>query len=609
MTGPQLKQRLAAILAADAAGYSRLMATDDRTTVAALDSARAVFREKIESNQGRVIDMAGDSVLAVFETANGAVSAAIAVQRELDASMSAVPEDRRLRFRIGVHLGDLIEKTDGTVYGDGVNIAARLQALADVGGVTISHAVQGAVRGKVSADFVDQGEHQVKNIPYPVHAFAVRTEGSSAAEAPAPEVAAAGAEVDVSLPDKPSIAVLPFTNMSGDPEQEYFADGIGEDIITELSRFRSLFVIARNSTFTYKGKSVDVRAVAKELGVRYVLEGSIRRAGNRVRVTAQLIDALTGNHIWAEKFDRVLEDIFAVQEEVTQAIVAAIAPQIEISELERVRRVRPGNLSAYEIAMRANAAAQVSMSESSCESRDTAIRYAREALAIDPRCGPALRALAFSQWQHIYFGTTKSVEATLAEAMGACAKALAVDRGDHIAHLLNGIMLTVAGQQEAGRAEIRQAHELNPNDSFTLANLGFNETLRGDVQQGIEHLTRALRLSPRDPSRYIVLNFMGWAYFNARDYANGTEWAQQSVRQAPAFASSRLSLVLNSAGLGNIELAAAEYQTLRKLSPEMAEKTVTGQWLSKDPEFVKRATIFVRIAAGLENPAAAEAVR
>ena len=361
----ELRQRLAAILAADVAGYSRLMAGDERATVAALDSARAIFRTRIEAHQGRVIDMAGDSVLAVFETATGAVSAALAIQKEVNSSAGTVSEDRRMRFRIGMHLGDVIEKEDGTVYGDGVNIAARLEGLAEPGGLTISDSVHNAVRGKVTASFVDQGEQQVKNIPHAVRAFAVRVSGDAAAK-----TSPAAGEIDLSLPDKPSIAVLPLANMSGDPEQEYFTDGITEDIITELSRFHALFVIARNSSFTYKGKAIDVRMVAKELGVRYVLEGSIRRSGNRIRVTAQLIDALTGNHIWAEKYDRVLEDIFDVQEEVTRAIVAAIAPHIETSEMERSRRARPGSLSAYEVAMRGWAAAQKARGEAdraSCE--------------------------------------------------------------------------------------------------------------------------------------------------------------------------------------------------------------------------------------------------
>lgn len=379
MTGSELKQRLAAILAADVAGYSRLMAADERATVAALDAARKVFRSQIESNQGRVIDMAGDSVLAVFETATGAVSAALTIQQKLNSLLADVPEDRRMRFRIGVHMGDVIEKADGTVSGDGVNIAARLEGLAEPGGITISDAVQGAVRGKVAASFVDQGEQQVKNIPHPVRVFAVRTDGSAAAPSPAV------GEIDLSLPDKPSIAVLPFTNMSGEPEQEYFTDGITEDIIIELSRFHSLFVIARNTTFTYKGKSVDIQQVGKELGVRYVLEGSIRKAGNRVRVTGQLIDALTGNHIWAERYDRVLEDIFAVQKEVTKSIVSAIAPHINTAEVEKARRRRPENLSAYEIAVRADAHAWEANLKHDRALGDQAARKAKEALAIDPR--------------------------------------------------------------------------------------------------------------------------------------------------------------------------------------------------------------------------------
>ena len=299
-----LQHRLAAILAADAAGYSRLMAVDDKATVAALDAARAVFREQVEAQQGRVIDMAGDSVLAVFGTVAGAVTAALAIQAQVNAVADAEAIDRRMRFRIGVHLGDVIEKADGTVYGDGVNIAARLQGLAEPGGITVSESIRSAVKGKVGASFEDHGEQAVKNIADPVRAWRLRT-GAVEPVATVPAAPSITA-IDLSLPDKPSIAVLPFVNMSGDPEQEYFTDGITEDIITELSRFHSLFVIARNSSFSYKGQSPDIRRFGKELGVRYVLEGSIRKSAQRIRVTGQLIDALTGNHLWAEKYDRVL---------------------------------------------------------------------------------------------------------------------------------------------------------------------------------------------------------------------------------------------------------------------------------------------------------------
>ena len=279
------------------------MAADERSTVAALDAARAVFRGRIEANQGRLIDMAGDSVLAVFETAIGAVKAALAIQEALSTADSTVAEDRRMRFRIGVHLGDVIEKADGTVYGDGVNIAARLEGMAEPGGIAVSEAVHCSLRGRVSANFEDQGEQQLKNIPEPVRLYHMRAFGA-ATEAPTSVVARATKRTAVPVSSKPSIAVLPLTNMSGDPEQEYFSDGISEDLTMALSRFGWLFVIARNSAFTYKGKAVDVRQVGRELGVRYVLEGSVRRAGDRVRVSAQLVDAVADGCVWAEQFDR-----------------------------------------------------------------------------------------------------------------------------------------------------------------------------------------------------------------------------------------------------------------------------------------------------------------
>ncbi|MCY7308664.1 MAG: adenylate/guanylate cyclase domain-containing protein, partial [Rhodoferax sp.] len=289
------RQWLAAILAADAEGYARLMAADDRATISTLDSARAVFRAQIESNQGRVIDMAGDSVLAVFEAATGAVSAALSVQRDLQAGAATAPADQCMRFRIGVHLGDVIEKADGTVYGDGVNIAARLQGLAEPGGILVSASVYLAVLGKLAADFEDQGEQVVKNIALPVHVYRARAFDAAPTATEAGNTAGA-CNVDQSNCGQPTIAVLPFTNMTTDPAQECFTDGLTEDIITGLSRFHSLSVMARNSSFAYKGQSPDVRLVGRELGVRYVVEGSFRRSGDQIRVTAHLIDALTGIH-------------------------------------------------------------------------------------------------------------------------------------------------------------------------------------------------------------------------------------------------------------------------------------------------------------------------
>lgn len=421
---------------------------------------------------------------------------------------------------------------------------------------------------------------------------------------PAPAPAA-----DLSLPDKPSIAVLPFANLSNDPDQEYFADGITEDIITELSRFHSLFVIARNSTFTYKGRPIDVRTVARELGVRYVMEGSIRRAGNQIRVTAQLIDALTANHIWAEKYDRVLEDVFAVQEELTQAIVAAIAPHVEGAETGRVRDVRPGNLSAYQLAMRGWAAAWVALSKADAVSRDQALKLAREALAIDPRCGAALRTIAFAQWQHVYSNSAASVAEALSEGMSAATRAIAVDPEDHIAYLWKGMLPLLSGKPEDGLADVRRAHELNPNDALVLAYLGMVEALCGNKLKGIEYATAALRLSPRDPVRPSFLNTLGWVYFSAGQYSNGSDAALRCISEAPDFAPPRLCLVVNLIGLAEIARAKSEFQVWRTLAPELVESRLAGQWLSSDPEYRQRATTFLRIAAGLEDPGAADVLR
>ena len=615
MGSTELKQRLAAILAADVAGYSRLMAADERATVAALDAARAVFRTHIESNRGRVIDMAGDSVLAVFETATGAASAALAIQRELNASSSSAPEDRQMRFRVGVHLGDVIEKTDGTIYGDGVNIAARLEGLAEPGGITVSDSVRNAVKGKVSAEFDDQGAQTVKNIAEPVRAYRVRAEGAAAARA-TPSVG----EIDLSLPDKPSIAVLPFTNMSGDPDQEYFTDGITEDIITELSRFQSLFVIARNSSFTYKGKAVDIKQVGKELGVRYVLEGSIRKAANRIRVTAQLIDTLTGSHIWAEKYDRVLEDIFAVQEEVTECIVGAIAPQVDAAETLRSRR-RPGNLTAYELAVRASALAAESQQKSDVAARNEALRLGREALALDPQSVQALSAIAYAQWLHVVWRTTGDRHAAWREAMDALMRAIAIGPSSAL-HAMRALLLAFApggGHWDEARIEAELAWRLNPQDFFALGPCGYILANVGQPMEGIRLLERALRINPRDPRAFFAYANLANAHVAAREYAKGLEWARRATGSAPNYGEAFLHTAALYVGLGDIDKAKSALERARVLAPEFIQYHLQSRTMSETPdprkpvdggaEFRRRYHIFLRIAAGLEDPSAADALR
>ena len=513
-----------------------------------------------------------------------------------------------MRFRVGVHLGDVIEKADGTVYGDGVNIAARLEGLAEPGGITISDSVRSAVKGKVAASFEDRGEQTVKNIAEPVRAYRVQP-GTTGASPPTRSVA----EIDLSLPDLPSIAVLAFANMSGDPGQEYFADGVTEDIITELSRFHELFVIARNSAFTYKGRSVDVRTVAKELGVRYVVEGSIRRAGNRIRVTAQLIDSLTGRHLWAEKYDRVLEDVFEVQEEVTRAIVTAIAPQINATELEKARRRRPGNLSAYEIAVRAWATAFEATVTSDEKIRQEAVKHAREALAIDPRSTLALTAIATAHTQSLVLNADVDRAAVFAEAMEAVTRAIEADPSLEIGHMTLAWLLLAAPdgpRSDEALRSARRAYELNPNNVTCVQCLGYMEGLLGRWRVCIEQLRRALRMSPRDP--VIGFTYMGLALASlcSGEYANGVEFAQQGLHATPEYAILHGYLAMNCVGLGELARARAAADAARRYAPRWVDRALRSGWSSlRRPEDFNRYKTFFRIAAGLEDPSSADALR
>ena len=430
-------------------------------------------------------------------------------------------------------------------------------------------------------------------------------DGAAPAAAAPAALAMIDGEAELPLPDKPSIAVLAFANLSEDPAQDFFTDGITEDIITELSRFRSLFVSARNSSFSYKGKAVDVRSVSRQLGVRYVLEGSIRRAAQRIRVSAQLIDAPSATHVWAEKYDRVLEDLFAVQEELTQAIVAAIAPQIEAAELQKVRAARPGNLTAHELALRARDCARRADKESDTALRSEAFRLAHEAVAIDPRCGAALGLIAFLHWQQIWAGTADSVDAAAEQGLAAARRAIEIDSGDHVAHLWRAMLLLFSARHEAGLAGLRRAHELNPNDALTLSLLGQYEALAGDPQTGIRHVADALRLSPLDALRWSFLNSLAWAHFAAADYASAADAASRAIDEAPRFHPPHLCLAVSRVGLGDMAEARAGFEALRELAPQTVEARLSGRWNYGDAELTSRATRLLRLAAGLDEPGAA----
>ena len=481
----ELQRRQAATLAADVAGYSRLMSHDGPGTVAALDAARAVFRQHILAEHGQVVDMAGDAVLATFDSAQSAVRAAKAVQAQRAAALQAVPEERRMRFRIGLHVGEIMQKADGSVYGDGVNIAARLEALSEEGGITVSAAVVQAVQDLIDVHFADQGEQVVKNIPYPVHAFRWVT---------ADQQSPAGAVPHAVQPARhPSLAVLPFSNLSNDPEQAYFADGVAEDLITALSRLRWLTVIARSSSFMHKGRQVDVREIGKALGARYVLEGSVRKNGGRVRISCRLIDASTGNQAWAERYDRDLSEAFDLQDEITHTIAGTIEPALSKAEQERVRRKPLDNLDVWDLFQRGLWHFWQYTREAHVEAR----RLFTQAVKLDAQFAPAWSYLALSYFSSFINGLDESKD-SFKIACEMANRALAIDDKEAMARFVLGRVFTLTGRVTAGLAELQAAVELNP--SFAQAHYGLGAALvtLSRPEEAIEACATAERLSPHD---------------------------------------------------------------------------------------------------------------
>ena len=482
----ELTRRQAAVFAADVAGYARLMSVDGPATVASLDHGRAVFRELIGAHHGVLIDMAGDSVLAAFDNPADAVQTALAVQALMAQSTANQAEARRMRYRIGVHFGEILQKSDGTIYGDGVNIAARLQTLAEVGGITVSVGVADAVRGQLDAHFLDQGEQLVKNIPYPVHAFRWVT-----ADLQTPFGAVPNEERQ---PSNPSLAVLPFTNLSKDPAQEYFADGIAEDLITALSRLRWLNVIARNSSFSYKGGALDTRAIGKTLGARYILEGSVRQSAGRVRISCRLVDASTGNQVWAERYDRELAQAFDLQDEITLTIAGTIEPELSKAEQERVRRKPVDNMDAWDLFQRGLWHFWKYTREAHAEAR----RLFQAASTVDPNFAPAQAYLALSYFSSFINGLDSSEE-SFRLARETAMHALALDDKEPMARFVLGRVHTQAGQWQAGIDELQTAVKLNP--SFAQAHYGLGTALLGlnRWEDAVEACATAERLSPHDP--------------------------------------------------------------------------------------------------------------
>ena len=522
--GPEkakVPRRLAAILAADIAGYSALMGADEAATVRDLKAHQAVVLPIVTEHGGRIIDSAGDGILAEFPSVLSAVECAVAIQRVMAQRNADVEENRRMRFRIGINLGDVVFD-DARIYGDGVNVAARLEGIAEPGGICISRKVYEDIIGKMQLAFVDAGEQQLKNIAQPVRVY--RISGDQL------EAARATVRPALALPDKPSIAVLPFTNLSGDPEQEYFADGMVEDIISGLSRIRWLFVIARNSSFTYKGKAVDVKQVGRELGVRYLLEGSVRKSANRVRIAGQLIDASSGTHLWADRFDGALEDVFDLQDQVTASVVGAIAPKLEQAEIERARRKPTESLDAYDHFLRGLANFYKWTREANAEAR----RLFYKAIELDPDFSAAYASAAACFSVRKGFGWIVNQEQEITEAGRLARRAVQLGKDDATTLALAGYTLANVGKElDDGAAFLDRALLINPNLALGWFGSGRAKQWLGEPERAIERFARAMRLSPIDPFTCFMQDGMAHAHFFAGRYDEALSWAMMALRELP----------------------------------------------------------------------------
>ncbi|QIA23999.1 MAG: adenylate/guanylate cyclase domain-containing protein [Mesorhizobium sp.] len=545
------QRRLAAILACDVVGYSRLMERDERGTLERLKTYRKDLLEPLVSeHQGRIVKLTGDGMLCEFASIVNAVTSAMAIQQALAEHEAETPEEERIRFRIGVNLGDVVCEEDGDLYGDGVNIAARLESIADAGAVVVSGTAYDHLQGKLDGGFTLLGDLRLKNIERPVRAYRVETDPSASVAAPPP------------LPAKPSIAVLPFTNMSGDPDQEYFADGLVEDIITGLSRVNSFFVIARNSSFTYKGRAVDLRQVGRELGVRYVLEGSIRRAGSRVRISGQLVDAISGHHVWADRFEGDVSDIFDLQDKVTESVVGAVEPSIRLEEIKQARMKPTVYIGAYDLYLRALPRFYSMTREGFADVR----RLTNEALSIDPgftlakALGAYIRSLSVSQCWH--------EPDDIRVAVRMAREVLADARDDPTSlRFASQVIAYSAKDYETALDTIERSLLLNPNSAQGYTGSGWVNAHSGRPLVAIEHFHRAMRLSPVDPEKGIALSGIGMSYLMLERYEEALAWGERALREMPNYGSSHRVVIMALVKLNRPDEAQAAARRLMEAFP------------------------------------------
>jgi adenylate cyclase len=547
-----MQRRLTAILAADVVGYSRLMGADEAGTLSALKAIQSeLIERKITEHQGRIVKLTGDGILAEFPSVVNAVTCATEIQRRLQERNPDLPEDRRIEFRIGVNLGDVIIEGDD-IFGDGVNIAARLEALAEPSGICISAIVHDQVQGKLDCEFDDIGEQSLKNINRPVRVYRVR-EAS---------VASDGAAKTLPLPDKPSIAVLPFVNLSGDPEQDYFADGMVDEIITALARIRWLFVIARNSTFAYKGRAIDAKRIGRELGVRYLLEGSVRKSSGRVRITAQLINAIKGTHLWADRFEGLLEEVFELQDKIAISVAGVIEPALRQAEIERARRKRPDSLDAYDLYLRALPHAFTAMPEDA----DKALTLLVKAIELEPDFAVAHAIVAWCHEQQYLRGGLQ--EKTRTAALRHARHAMSAGSDDAVALATAGFVIAAAGRDyETAITAFDRSFALSSSSALAL---GFSSIVRawmGDDAIAVDHANRALRLSPFDPLIYLPYVGLAYAHFATCRFEEAAAAARLASQSNPRFSVPHMLNAAALAMLGRTEQATAAVDRLLEVQP------------------------------------------
>jgi TolB-like protein/class 3 adenylate cyclase len=580
MAEDRVDRRLAAIFAGDTAGYSRLMGIDEEGTLRQLKAHRKELVDpKITEHRGRIVKTTGDGMLVEFVSVVDAVRCAVDIQRGMSERNAEVPVEKRIEFRVGINIGDIIIDGDD-IFGDGVNVAARLQALADPGGIMVSGIVHDQVRDKLSFGFEDLGEQAVKNIARPVGVHRVQI-----SELHAPTAVKLGTPANIPISSRPSIAVLPFANMSGDPEQEYFADGIVEEIITALSHMRWLSVIARNSSFTYKGKSVDVKQVGRDLGVRYVLEGSVRKAGNRLRITGQLIDTATGTHLWADRFDGATEDIFDLQDQITAKVLSAIAPKLEQAEIERAKRKPTENLDAYDYFLRGMAG----IHQWTKESNDDALRLFYRSIELDPGFASAYGMASWCfVWRKVNGWMNDRVN-EVAEAERLARRAVELGPDDAIALSGGGYALVfVAHDLDNGPAFIERALALNPNLSWALHSSGWTKAFLGEPDAAIKHLSDAMRLSPLDPLGFRAQGGIAFANFLAGRYDEAISWAEKALRERPNYLAAIRELAAANALAGRLPEAQRAMAQLRQIDPTKRVATVKDWVPLRRPDDLNR---------------------